>query len=67
MEFIFSSRGGYRKLIVTADSKEQAIERFKEASKRGLTSGFELKDLPNITLAENIGLKVSEDIFASVK
>lgn len=66
MEFIFSSRGEYRKFIVTADSKEQAIERFNEASKRGLTSGFELNDLPNITLAEDTGIKASEDIFASV-
>ncbi len=47
-EYIFSTPGGYRKFYVEAESEEQAIRRFKEASEKGLTNGFQLEDLPNI-------------------
>ena len=51
-EYIFSTPGGYRKFYVAAESEEQAIQRFKEASERGLTNGFQLEDLPNIQRKE---------------
>lgn len=46
MEYVLSSRCGYRKFYVIADSKEQAIQRFDDAARQGLTNGFTSEKLP---------------------
>lgn len=55
MQFNFDC-GNYRGFVVTADNKEQAIERFTAAAEHGATHGFTMKDVTKIREATPLEL-----------